>query len=255
MRLSGVNSFMNAEPTDLERILVVEDEPELASLITTRLASLPVRAESVGDGELGLRRALQETWDMLVLDISLPRRDGLSVCRQVRRRNAVLPILMLTALHSDTDRVIGLESGADDYLCKPFSMIELQARVRALLRRGKLARNPTGSDPSLNDAAPGPVVVNCGSIRVDRRAHRAWCGQDELTLTPREFDLLWTLTASPVTVFSRSELLDKVWGASHEGFEHTVNTHLHRLRAKLSECGEPPDRIENVWGRGYRLRS
>lgn len=245
---------MILNPPVLERVLVVEDEPELASLITTRLACLPLQAEAVGDGETALKRALQETWDMMVLDIGLPRRDGLSVCRQVRARHPALPILMLTALGSDTERVIGLESGADDYLCKPFSIIELQARARALLRRGRLARNHIDPAPPHEEPEWQPARITCGEIRLDRAAHRAWCRGLELMLTPREFDLLWTLMASPEVVFSRSELFDKVWGASHEGYEHTVNTHLHRLRAKLTRCGQPPDRIENVWGRGYRLR-
>ncbi len=245
---------MNSVGSALERVLVVEDEPELASLITARLADLPLQAEAVGDGELGLARALHESWDALVLDINLPGCDGLSVCRQIRASDPAIPILMLTARDSDTARVIGFESGADDYLCKPFSAIELQARVRALLRRGRLARTGDSLKPSTHEANPQTQVIIHGRIQIDRAAHRAWVDLQEMTLTPREFDLLWALMASPEVVFSRSELLDQVWGASHEGFEHTVNTHLHRLRAKLTRCGEPPERIENVWGRGYRFK-
>lgn len=232
------------------RVLIVEDEQDLARLIVHHLGAISEHAESVDDGRQGLNRALSGPWDMLVLDIRLPGINGLELCRRVREQDPALPILMLTALGSELDRVMGLECGADDYLVKPFGILELQARARALMRRGRLARGARHSD-----ARPTRDSYRAGALFVDRTSHRAWHGASELSLTRREFDLLAHFASHPGQVFTREQLLDAVWGSSHDGFDHTVNSHINRLRAKLRDTTDDPVRIETLWRVGYRLVS
>ena len=230
------------------RVLIVEDEPDLASLIALHLAAIPVQTARVGDGREALERVNSAQWDLMILDIRLPGLDGLDVCKQVRITHPGLPILMLTALGSETDRVLGLELGADDYLTKPFSVLELQARVKAQLRRSLVQANQ--SDEFAQDKK-----LRSGRLCVDRSRHRAWVGEKELSLTRREFDLLCHFLSSPGQVFSRTELLQDVWGCGHDGYDHTVNSHINRLRAKLRPLNNNADAIETVWGVGYRFLS
>ncbi len=240
---------MNAvTATRAGRVLIVEDEQDLARLIVHHLGSISAHAEAVGDGRQGLARAINGAWDMLVLDIRLPGLGGLEVCRQVREQDPGLPILMLTALGSELDRVMGLESGADDYLVKPFGVLELQARARALMRRGRL----TAGIPQANGLETRETY-RVGGLSIDRSNHRAWHGGSELTLTRRESDLLAHFVRHPGQVFTRDQLLDAVWGPSHDGFDHTVNSHINRLRAKLRAVAPDTVRIETLWRVGYRL--
>jgi DNA-binding response OmpR family regulator len=196
------------------------------------------------DGRDGLHEALHHgPWDLLVLDLRLPGMSGLEVCRELRQRDQQLPILMLTARGTELDRVLGLELGADDYLTKPFSVLELQARIRALWRRAWRA--------AVDEVAPAvaePEDVCQGALRINRRERRVWLAQRELALTPREFDLIWHFAGQPGKAFSRDELLNEVWGLGHDGYEHTVNTHINRLRSKLGD-----GYIHTVWGVGYRF--
>ncbi|MGB7181138.1 MAG: response regulator transcription factor [Burkholderiaceae bacterium] len=241
----------------LGRVLVVEDEPDLAVLIQRHLSAIPVTVEWASDGETGLQRALSEAWDAVVLDVRLPRCDGLTVCQKVRGHNPGLPILMLTALGSEIDRVLGLEMGADDYLTKPFSVVELQARVRALIRRGRLLQSAISTTRDIGqdrDENSQSMTVQVGGLCIDKNRHRAWLDAVELCLTRREFDLLWQFASYPGQVFSRSELLVSVWGRSHEGYDHTVNSHINRLRGKFKELNQVSISIETVWGVGYRLK-
>lgn len=228
------------------RVLIVEDEPDLAGLIALHLAAIPVGTEHVGDGREAVKQVNSAQWDLMILDIRLPGMDGLDVCKQVRMTHPRLPILMLTALGSETDRVLGLELGADDYLTKPFSVLELQARVKAQLRRSWAHENQANEFTR-------DEKLQLGSLCIDRSCHRAWVGDTEISLTRREFDLLWHFTQNPGQVFSRTELLNDVWGCGHDGYDHTVNSHINRLRAKLRPLNNNADAIETVWGVGYRF--
>jgi DNA-binding response OmpR family regulator len=230
------------------QILVIEDEPDIAELIALHLADLPAEVTLCHDGQRGLELALAKDWDAIVLDLRLPGLSGLDLCREVRAQTSHVPILMLTARSGELDRVLGLELGADDYLGKPFSVLELQARVKALLRRSAVtAARQDGA------AASKPTQLEEGQLRIDRVQRRTWLAGTELTLTPREFDLLWHFAQHPGRVFTRSELLAQVWGYGHDGYDHTVNSHINRLRSKLGEERAEAGFIHTVWGVGYRF--
>ncbi|NJN15933.1 MAG: response regulator transcription factor [Oscillochloris sp.] len=222
-------------------ILVVEDEHELAALIRRQLEAEGHTALTVHDGRTALLLAEQARPDLVILDWMLPELDGLAVMRRLRERSAV-PILMLTARDDEADRVLGLEVGADDYLTKPFSLRELLARVRAILRRIELlTRPPTTVDTS-------PIVHD--RLAIDPLARRVTIDQQVVDLTVKEYDLLLLLARNPGRSFSRAYLLDHIWGDDYEGGDRTVDTHIVRLRRKLGEQGE---RISTVWGVGYRF--
>jgi len=233
-------------PTTAKSILVVEDERDIAELVALHLSDLPAQVTLAHDGPRGLELALARRWDAIVLDLRLPGLNGLDLCRAVRAQTAHMPILMLTARGSELDRVLGLELGADDYLTKPFSVLELQARVKALLRRSALSGAPV-SEPDT------PSAIDCGPLRIDRNQRRVWLDGGEIVLTPREFDLLWHFVRSPGRVFTRSELLADVWGYGHDGYDHTVNSHINRLRSKLGDERAAAAYIHTVWGVGYRF--
>lgn len=229
-------------------ILVIEDEQDLASLLVLHLSELPARVEVAADGRSGLERALGEHWDVIVLDLRLPGLGGLDVCREIRSRGRYTPILMLTARAGELDRVLGLELGADDYLTKPFSILELQARIKALLRRvAQAARAESASDVQHR--------IESGELLIDSEQRRAWLAGNEITLTPREFDLLWHFASHPGRVFTRADLLSAVWGYGHDGYDHTVNSHINRLRAKLGDERTDANYIHTVWGVGYRFEA
>jgi len=236
-------------PPDPPRILVVEDEQDIAELIALHLSDLPARVTQAHDGAEGLRLARTGDFDAMVLDLRLPAIGGLDVCRELRAGGSPLPILMLTARNSELERVLGLELGADDYLAKPFGVLELQARVKALLRRAARQAAPVV-------APPEPEELHMGPLHVDRARRRACVGDQELSLAPREFDLLWHFMRHPGRVFTRADLLADVWGYGHDGYDHTVNSHINRLRDKLGDrIGEERGSrfIHTVWGVGYRF--
>ena len=225
------------------RILVVEDEPDIAALIALHLGEMATQLEVVGDGLKAFERAQAQTWDAILLDVRLPGMNGLDLCRELRRLGNPVPILMLTSLHTELDRVLGLELGADDYLVKPFGVMELKARVRALVRRAQVSEPA----PDRAETEPGQEI-RCGKLHIDRAKRRCWLAHKELTLTPREFDLLWHFAKQPGRALSRADLLSQVWGYGHDGYEHTVNSHINRLRSKLGEAC-----IQTVWGIGYHF--
>ena len=229
-------------------ILVIEDERDIAELIALHLTDLPAQVTLANEGPGGLKLALQQPWDAIVLDIRLPGLNGLDLCREVRAQTSQVPILMLTARSGELDRVLGLELGADDYLTKPFSVLELQARVKALLRRSAVT-----ATRQAEEAARELPFLEHGRLRVDRLQRRAWLAHTELSLAPREFDLLWHFVQHPGRVFTRTELLDEVWGQGHDGYDHTVNSHINRLRSKLGDEREQARFIHTVWGVGYRF--
>ncbi len=227
-------------------ILLVEDTRNLAQIIARELEAAGYRTVHVVDGLAALEAHTREQPDLVILDWMLPRLDGLEVLRRLRQR-AATPVLMLTARSEETDRVVGLEVGADDYLTKPFSMRELVARVRALLRRAELVRQTLSADRS--DAGE---ILRRGALQLYTQAHVATLNGEPLDLSPKEFALLRLFLRSPGRAFSRAYLLDTVWRESYVGGDRSVDNAVLRLRKKLGPLGEA---IETVWGVGYRLRS
>ena len=226
------------------RILIVEDNPEIADLIALHLRDMAVDSDVAVDGEKALAMFAARDYDLVILDLMLPLLDGLAVCRRLRERPAYVPIIMLTARSAELDRVLGLEMGADDYLTKPFSIPELLARVRAQFRRQALTQAPATDDAPLH----------YGALRIDPARREVSIDGRAVELTAREFDLLLHFARHPGRVFSRAQLLDRVWGYSYEGYEHTVNSHINRLRAKIEEDPVKPAYILTVWGVGYKFQ-
>jgi DNA-binding response OmpR family regulator len=228
-----------------KRILIIEDNADLAELLALNLRDLSHEVDIAGDGPGGLGKAERTTYDLIVLDIMLPGIDGLDVCRRIREKTPYVPILMLTSRSSETDRVVGLEMGADDYVTKPFSIVELLARIKAIFRRVERLRQDRG--PSAADR------ISSGDLVIDPERRAVTLRGSAVTLTAKEFDLLLYFAASPGRVFTRSQLLDAVWGYGHDGYEHTVNSHINRLRAKIEENPARPRYILTVWGVGYKF--
>ena len=228
----------------MSRILVIEDDQDIASLVAMHLRDHGAEVDIRHDGKEGLNKALSGRYDLVILDLMLPGMDGLEVCRNIRNMESYTPILMLTARSAEMDRVLGLELGADDYLSKPFSVRELVARTKAICRRmDAMEQQKTGERQ----------YMQAGDLTVDRQGHSVLLAETPLDLTAREFDLLWHFICHPGQVFSRSQLLDAVWGYSHDGYEHTVNSHINRLRAKLEKDPSQPEYIITVWGVGYKF--
>ena len=228
------------------RALIVEDNREIAALVKLHLRDVQCEADIAADGKRGLELASGRRYDLVVLDLMLPEMDGLAVCRAIRNLPGYVPILMLTAKSTELDRVLGLEMGADDYLAKPFSVRELQARVKALFRRVEALSAPPSPPHEDDTIERGPLRIETGKRRVDIDGR-------EIVLTAREFDLLAHFARHPGQVFNRARLLDRVWGHNHEGYEHTVNSHINRLRAKIEHDPSKPEFILTVWGVGYKF--
>ena len=227
------------------RILVVEDQRDIAELVRMHIRDLGHQVDLAQDGDEGLERARTGRYDLIVLDVMLPARDGLDVVRQLRMERNPVPVLMLTARSAELDRVLGLELGADDYLTKPFSIAELQARIKAMLRRAELLQRP-GRQADERIAVGSSLVIDTASreVRIDGTT---------VPLTSKEFDLLLHFARNPGRVFSRMQLLDAVWGTTFEGYEHNVNTHINRLRAKIERDPADPRYVLTVRGAGYRF--
>jgi DNA-binding response OmpR family regulator len=229
------------------RVLVVEDEPNIRELVAFHLRLEGLHVVEAPNGDEALRLLQTEAFDLFVLDLMLPRVDGLTVCRAIRRdsRNGDAPILMLTARRDESDKVLGLESGADDYLTKPFGVRELVARVRALLRRPRAAA-------STNQAAPASVVA-AGPLKVDLARRQASIDGRPLELTPHEFDVLHLLAAHPGIVFTREKILERVWTQDTHVTVRSVDTLVKRLRQKIESDTRQPELILTVWGTGYKF--
>jgi DNA-binding response OmpR family regulator len=228
-------------------VLIIEDNPGIGELVRIHMAELGMKPVLYERGDTGLARFREGDIDLVILDLMLPGMDGLSVCREIRAGSGYVPVLMLTAKGSELDRVLGLEMGADDYLTKPFSVAELSARVKALFRRVDAMASAPAVETS-NDE------LTVAGLRIDPMRRRVFVRNQEVELTAREFDLLWHFAGHPGQVFSRVQLLDTVWGYNHEGYEHTVNTHINRLRGKIETDPARPEFIQTVWGVGYRFR-
>ena len=231
------------------RILLIEDEQDIAELVALHLGDLCDELVVAQDGYEGMRLATSGSWALTILDIRLPGPDGLEICRAIRRERPYQPILMLTAKSAELDRVLGLDTGADDYLTKPFSVLELVARVRAIFRRIENMQQA----PQVE--AESRKTVNAGSLTIDPSRREVTVGSKQIDLTAREFDLLDYFARNPGRVFRRADLLNKVWGYGHEGYEHTVNSHINRLRAKIESDPAKPQIIVTVWGVGYKFSS
>jgi len=225
------------------RVLVIEDNQDIAELVRLHLQDLSLRVDTAGDGLRGLAMARAGVYDLLILDLMLPGLDGLEICRQLRSGDHYLPILMLTARSTEMDRVLGLELGADDYLTKPFSIRELVARVKAIFRRVAALGETEAAALRIEH---GGLLIDCDSRSVSLDGH-------PVQLTAREFELLLHFARHPGRVYRREQLLHEVWGASYEGYEHTVISHINRLRAKIERNPAEPQFILTVWGVGYRF--
>jgi DNA-binding response OmpR family regulator len=245
------------------QLLLIEDDAAVADVVGLHLRSAGYQVEHAADGLLAQRRLESQAWDLVLLDLTLPGTDGFEVCRRLRQRECDVPgrdgqrwhvpVIILSARTAEAERVLGLELGADDYMAKPFSMLELTARVRALLRRVEQLKMQLR-------AQPAGQVLQSGLLRIDLSGRRVRLGDTELVLTLREFDLLHFLARHPGHIFSRGELLQRVWGDGFDGYEHTVNSHINRLRSKIetaltADAGTAPRLIETVWGLGYRFHA
>ncbi len=229
----------------MRRILLIEDNQELANLLALNLEDLGYGIDTVFDGTTGLSMAEAGAYDLIVLDLMLPGVDGLEICRRVRAGNGYTPIIMLTAKSSEMDRILGLELGADDYVTKPFSIRELIARVKAIFRRIDEMKSIHRPDEQ--------AIVRVGELTIDPVKRTVIAGEKAIDLTAKEFDLLLHFAKHPGRVFTRGNLLDAVWGYSHDGYEHTVNSHINRLRAKIETNPAKPTHILTVWGVGYKF--
>jgi DNA-binding response OmpR family regulator len=236
-------------------VLVAEDQADIRELIVLNLRQAGYEVLAVADGQAALASQQLRASDVLVLDLMMPRLDGLEVCKALRAQGRATPILMLTAKSTELDRVLGLELGADDYLTKPFSMAELLARVKALLRRADLLKAAQAAQAAQSTTANVTAeVVRNGELAIVPSRREARLGARQLDFTALEFDLLLYFANHPGRVFSRAQLLDGVWGYSHEGYEHTVTTHINRLRAKVELDPMNPRFILTVRGAGYKMR-
>jgi len=227
----------------LKKVLVIEDDKSIADLLEIHLKDLNCEVTTNLDGSEGLKTATSEPFDLIVLDLMLPKVDGLEICKEVRRKDIYTPILMLTAKSEEMDKVLGLEVGADDYLTKPFSIREFIARAKAILRRVEAIQKEIGSDAD--------IKVNDLTIEASKR--KVTLRGDRIDLTPKEFDLLHLLASHPGKTYTREQLLNILWGYQYNGYEHTVNSHINRLRSKIEPDISKPTYILTSWGVGYRF--
>ncbi len=227
------------------KILIIEDDTDITNLLKINLQDMGYEVTLSHEGKTGLEKATSGKFDLIILDIMLPEIDGLEICRRVRSTTDYTPILMLTCRSSELDRVLGLEMGADDYLTKPFSIMELMARVKALFRRMEAINSSRDAD-QLRKLRRGDIEIDPEKRTVQKK------GQP-IHLTVKEFDLLYHFAGHPGRVYSRSQLLDIVWGSGFESYEHTVNSHINRLRTKIEKDPANPDYILTVWGVGYKF--
>lgn len=227
----------------MKKVLLIEDDVHIKELLEIHLKDLQCQLSMATNGAVGYNMALNESFDLIVLDLMLPGKDGLEICRDLRANDVVTPILMLTARSEEVDKIIGLETGADDYLTKPFSVREFIARVKAIFRRVQM----------LKQSDEVEQVIKLGNLQIDKNKRKVLREQERIDLTPKEFDLLYLLATNPGTSYSRGRLLSLIWGYEFEGYEHTVNSHINRLRSKLEKDLNQPEYILTTWGVGYRF--
>jgi two-component system, OmpR family, alkaline phosphatase synthesis response regulator PhoP len=227
----------------MKNILLVEDDPEITKLLQLHFESKDYHVHACTNGEEALQKIAKEDFDLIILDITLPGINGMEVCKKVRSGNGNIPILMLTSHGEESDKVLALELGADDYVTKPFGILELMARTKALLRRVN----------NTNETVNEQKEIHFKELIIDSKKRKATLRGDRLELTPKEFDLLVLMASNPGKTYSRFELLEQVWGVAFEGYEHTITSHINRLRIKLESSLQQPQYILTSWGTGYRF--
>jgi len=227
----------------LKNVLVVEDNEDIARLIHMHLADMDCHTTITTDGLSAIYEICQHSFDLVILDLMLPNVDGLEVCRRIRKQSRYTPVLMLTSKSSELDRITGLDAGADDYVTKPFSIRELTARVKAQFRRVDATQN---TDQHQH-------LLKYGDLSIETEKRQVSIGDRLIDLTAKEYDLLLKFCTNPGKVFSRLQLLDSVWGYGHDGYEHTVNSHINRLRNKIETMPAQPEYVLTVWGVGYKF--
>lgn len=229
------------------KVLIVEDDRDISHLVALHLKDVGYEVDVAYDGSDGREQALAKTYDLVILDLTLPDVEGLEICRLLRARPTYPLILMLTARSSELDRVLGLEIGADDYVTKPFGIRELLARVKALLRR----MEARGTTPGL--CPEDETIIQGGPLLINAETRQVTLSGRDINLTAKEFDLLFLFACHPLRVYTRSQLLDLIWGLGYEGYEHTVNSHINRLRAKIEANPAQPRYLLTAWGIGYKF--
>ncbi|HSD63578.1 MAG TPA: response regulator transcription factor [Ignavibacteriaceae bacterium] len=227
----------------MKNVLVIEDDKSISDLIKIHLKDMNYNVTQAYDGKDGLSRAIENSYDLIVLDLMLPGIDGLEICKELRRQENYTPVLILTAKSEEFDKVLGLELGADDYLTKPFAIRELTARVKAIFRRVEAL--------SKDHEQTQNIVI--GDLIIDAAKRRVTLQGERIELTPKEFELLHLLASHPGKTYSREQLLSILWGYSYNGYEHTVNSHINRLRGKIEKDLSDPKFILTTWGVGYRF--
>ncbi|WP_421874837.1 response regulator transcription factor [Marinoscillum sp.] len=228
----------------MKKVLVIEDDQEIVNLLEIHLRDLDCEVFREYDGQSGLYRALNETPDLIILDIALPTLDGMEVCRQIRSKSNT-PIIMLTAKSEEIDRVLGLELGADDYMTKPFSIREFIARVKATFRRASMIRESIDIE--------NKMLMSFGNLLINVEQRKVTIDKRKVELSPKEFELLSLMATHPGKCYSRTDLLRLIWGYDFDGYEHTVNSHINRLRAKIEADMNNPQFIITAWGVGYKF--
>lgn len=225
----------------MKNVLLIEDDKSIVDLLQIHLKDLNCNVTSLLDGKEGLRKALTDEFDLIVLDIMLPNISGFEICKEIRKKLIYTPVMMLTSKSEEIDKVLGLEIGADDYLTKPFSIREFIARVKAILRRVEAIQKEIGNEAD--------IILNDLSIEVSKR--KVTLNGNKIELTPKEFDLLHLLASHPGKTYNREQLLSILWGYQYNGYEHTVNSHINRLRTKIEPDISNPKFILTKWGVGY----
>jgi len=231
----------------MEKALIIEDDQDIANLISIHLTDLEFEVDTSFDGKGGLLKALNNDYKIIILDIRLPGLDGFEVCKKIRLEKNQTPILMVTSKSEEIDKIIGLELGADDYLTKPFSIRELMARVKALVRRAETTRQHVET----NDIQ----IIRFDGIYINVTLRIVEVHGKPIELSPKEFDLLILFASNPGRTYTRVQLLDQVWGYQFEGYEHTVNSHINRLRSKIERNLNEPEFILTTWGVGYKFKA
>lgn len=229
----------------MKKVLLIEDDSTIVDLLNIHLRDLQCDIIAAYDGETGLEKALNQTFDLIILDLMLPKMQGLEVCQEIRRKDNHIPILMLTAKAEEIDKVLGLEMGADDYLTKPFSMREFIARVKVIFRRAE----QTKTEPQKNIINQ----ISFNDLLIDVEKHKVMINNRRVDLSPKEYKLLKLLALQPGKTYSRQQLLDLIWGDNFNGSEHTVNTLVNRIRSKIESNVNYPKYILTTWGMGYRF--
>ena len=231
-------------PDTMKKVIIIEDEKDIAELVKLHLEDMECDVEVFGNGKQGYAHALSSPFDLMVLDINLPEMNGIDICRSLRAEKVKSPILMLTARSEEIDKVLGLETGADDYLTKPFSVHEFKARAKAIFRRVEMDSDQ-GADES--------QIITYQGLSIDKPKRKVVLDGNRVELTPKEFDLLYLLASNPGVTYGRKDLLNLVWSYDFEGYEHTVNSHINRLRSKIEANPAKPDYVLTTWGVGYRF--